>query len=1076
MAELRSTTAIGGNIVWHGGNLRFDPQGETVLYNGHKVFTEHDTPLPSELGNGGTTSAYTKTESNATFAPIHAAGYVRKDGDTMTGKLTTSGNDIEIQGSSPRLTLVDGAKKWFVVNDGGNWSVREDTTSTQRLILSSDDFNISVDAVKLQGKAAFRAFDSWLRINDDAGFTDGIYFGSSMVRTDGTLQVGSSTTSGLYATSSTFKYQNNRVFHDAYHPNADKWTTARTLTLSGDVSGSVSWDGSTNVTLTVAVANDSHTHDGRYYTETESDSRYVNVAGDTMTGDLKVAKSNGSLEVNSTANTNAELRLTEDSGNHGVILRYEGDENDWQLIRRNSNVDNVVMSGTRESNNVYMNGGIYANANQRVFADNYHPNADKWTNARTLTLSGDASGSIVWDGSTNVTLTVAVANDSHTHDGRYYTETESDSRFAPISGGVYVTKSGDTMTGDLTLGANDLIFDTDAFITRDVNPGTSLVPGSNNGLNIHGPGNGHVNVVLYANDGNDAFNVLSSTGTTTSGHVINKRSFWVSGTSGNTYAAGNLYANNSSRVFADNYHPNADKWTTARTLTTTLTGDVSGTASMSVDGSGNKTVSITTTVANDSHLHTRLDPLNANWNTQTDEFRTGSASNVAGAPTDEFINWIQWGHNGGSKFRHTLYSATGAIDQLRYAYRNNTSTTAADHAEQRIFMDNYHPNADKWTTARTITLSGDASGSVSIDGSANKTLTVTVADDSHRHDKFETTLSSRTTSNADTVGDNSGFLVRYLTAGATGAPEGQDHAIQTNSYSSSWQTQQASDWRTNAWYVRGQDNGTWSSWERLFADNYHPNADKWTTARTLTTTLTGDVTGSASMSVDGSGNKTVSITTTVANDSHTHDGRYYTESESNAKYAQLAGATFTGLINANAGIALDDNDYIYFGTGNDVEFFCNGSHMYTDLNDGIGNWYIRDASTTRFTFDDAGHFTATGNVTAYSDIRLKSNIERIENPLEKVLQLNGYVYDKKRSLHEDETSRETGVIAQEVEAVLPEAVRVDENDEDGIKSVAYGNLSGLLIESIKELNEKVETLQSEVHELKKPWWKKILGL
>ena len=51
-----------------------------------------------------------------------------------------------------------------------------------------------------------------------------------------------------------------RVFHDGYHPNADKWTTARTLTLSGDVTGSVSWDGSANVTLTTAVADDSHNH------------------------------------------------------------------------------------------------------------------------------------------------------------------------------------------------------------------------------------------------------------------------------------------------------------------------------------------------------------------------------------------------------------------------------------------------------------------------------------------------------------------------------------------------------------------------------------------------------------------------------------------------------------------------------------------------------------------------------------------------------------------------------------------------------------------------------------------------
>lgn len=71
---------------------------------------------------------------------------------------------------------------------------------------------------------------------------------------------------------------------------------------------------------------------------------------------------------------------------------------------------------------------------------------------------------------------------------------------------------------------------------------------------------------------------------------------------------------------------------------------------------------------------------------------------------------------------------------------------------------------------------------------------------------------------------------------------------------------------------------------RVFEANYHPNADKWTTARTHTVTLTGDVTGSAAQNVDGTGNKTWSITTAVANDSHTHDGRYFTEAESDARY------------------------------------------------------------------------------------------------------------------------------------------------------------------------------------------------
>ena len=61
-------------------------------------------------------------------------------------------------------------------------------------------------------------------------------------------------------------------------------------------------------------------------------------------------------------------------------------------------------------------------------------------------------------------------------------------------------------------------------------------------------------------------------------------------------------------------------------------------------------------------------------------------------------------------------------------------------------------------------------------------------------------------------------------------------------------------------------------------------------------------------------------------------------------------------------ITFNDNRALRFGTGNDAQFFCTGSHMYTDLKSGIGNWYIRDGTTTRFTFDDDGTFTATNKI------------------------------------------------------------------------------------------------------------------
>jgi len=74
--------------------------------------------------------------------------------------------------------------------------------------------------------------------------------------------------------------------------------------------------------------------------------------------------------------------------------------------------------------------------------------------------------------------------------------------------------------------------------------------------------------------------------------------------------------------------------------------------------------------------------------------------------------------------------------------------------------------------------------------------------------------------------------------------------------------------------------------------------------------------------------------------------------------------TFNGVVNIRSALDLADNDILRFGSGDDCELFCNGSHMYMDLNSGIGNFYIRDGTTTRFTFDDAGHFTATGTISS----------------------------------------------------------------------------------------------------------------
>ena len=114
------------------------------------------------------------------------------------------------------------------------------------------------------------------------------------------------------------------------------------------------------------------------------------------------------------------------------------------------------------------------------------------------------------------------------------------------------------------------------------------------------------------------------------------------------------------------------------------------------------------------------------------------------------------------------------------------------------------------------------------------------------------------------------------------------------------------------------------------------------------------------------------------------------------------------------------------------------------------------ATTGTFSGDVSvsGAITAVGNITSTSDARVKTNLQRITSALSKVNQLNGYTFDRT----DIETPRQTGVIAQEVLEVLPEAVT---GNADAY-SVAYGNMMGLMIEAIKELNMKVEDLQNQL--------------
>jgi len=109
-------------------------------------------------------------------------------------------------------------------------------------------------------------------------------------------------------------------------------------------------------------------------------------------------------------------------------------------------------------------------------------------------------------------------------------------------------------------------------------------------------------------------------------------------------------------------------------------------------------------------------------------------------------------------------------------------------------------------------------------------------------------------------------------------------------------------------------------------------------------------------------------------------------------------------------------------------------------------------SSTALLFTLGANWAHTGTMTSTSDIRLKKDIEPITDALAKVQSLNGITFS-----YIESGAVATGLIAQDVQAVLPEAV-IEINDE-GHLGLAYGNMVGLLVESIKELTARVEALE-----------------
>ncbi|AIK68203.1 long tail fiber protein distal subunit [Citrobacter phage Miller] len=144
-----------------------------------------------------------------------------------------------------------------------------------------------------------------------------------------------------------------------------------------------------------------------------------------------------------------------------------------------------------------------------------------------------------------------------------------------------------------------------------------------------------------------------------------------------------------------------------------------------------------------------------------------------------------------------------------------------------------------------------------------------------------------------------------------------------------------------------------------------------------------------------------------------------------------------------------------------------------DVHAGGGNpVVVMHVGGVDFSFNNGGQFNASGyiysgahgdfnDVYIRSDIRLKSNLVELKDALSKVEQLKGYIYDKKLKVEDDEPNgREAGIIAQDLQKVLPEAVR--ENEETGMLTISPSSVNALLVTAINELRERLEAIERKI--------------
>jgi hypothetical protein len=514
---------------------------------------------------------------------------------------------------------------------------------------------------------------------------------------------------------------------------------------------------------------------------------------------------------------------------------------------------------------------------------------------------------------------------------------------------------------------------------------------------------------------------------------------------------------------------------TARNIA--LAGDVVGNANF--DGTGN--ISITAAVQDDSHAHviSNVDGLQTALDGKTTTARTISAGSGLTGGGDLTANRTI--SHADTSTQASLTALTGAavvsdIDVDTYGHVTGLATRNITLANLG-YTGETNATADQTITAGSG-LSGGGTGNVTLShsdtssqASVNNSGATVIQDvtlDTYGH---VTGLASKTLSYTDVGAQVAGTYNTVIGTDSDIDTSGStiiDNIFVTDGVITSMGT------RTLTLGDLGYTGATNA--------NYITNNNQLTNGAGYTTNV-GDITGvTAGSGISGggtSGTVTISHADTSSQASVNGSGRTYIQDITLDTYGHVTGiATATETVvntdtnttySAGAGLDLSGTTFSIESDvrehGNQYFGGSGGEYTYYDNSNALVRFYVNSNEEMRLESD--GDLHVDGNVVAYSttvsDERLKTDIVKIDSALAKVDQINGYTFT-----YTADGKKSAGVIAQEVEKVLPSAItesklplKMGEDDKTEYKTVQYDQLIGLLVEAVKELKAEVAELKGK---------------